>query len=844
MDGNEIKVLLLEDNDGDARLVQEVLEEARDAAYSVVCAGSLAEGLARLRAGQFDIVLIDLFLPDSMGLATLRSISAESPFAPRIVLTGLDDKAVALQALQEGAQDYLLKNQMEYATLPRAIGYAIERQRTYDTLKSLSLIDQLTGLYNRRGFITLAEQQQQAALRAGRRMFLLCIDIDSLKWINDSLGRQQGDLAVTDTAAVLQKTFRSSDILGRIGGDEFAALCIETEPGTEESFKARLKKSIDDYSGAHARSFSLSLSMGVAFCEPAPGFDIEALLAKADATMCESKRSAPGSGASDKSIHVLVVEDNPGDARLVREMLAESRSSEFVMQLARSLAEGRLFLADTSIDVVLLDLDLPDSWGSKTITELVKCAPTKPIVVLTGSSNEETGLETIKYGAQDYLVKGSFTPVTLERVINYAIERKNIGEELRKARAREVAVSTRIQQTLLLGSPPRDLPGIEIGAFTVPSQYVDGDFYDFIRYGDSCIDIIQGDVMGKGIPAALLGAAAKSYFLRAHSSLIYARGCAGLPSPEAIVDQVNRYIVDELMQLESFITLCYARLDAAARTLQFVDCGHTKTVHYSAAQGRCSLLDGVNMPLGFSREDVYKTTTVPFVQGDLFFFYSDGLTEARSPDGEFFGEERIMEIIERNARLPVDEINRMIFYAATAFVSAQVFSDDLTCVLVAIRDNEAEPCERHERLTTTSRLEELAAIRSFVNDFCLRRASPPLSAESTAALELAVNEAATNIMKHAYGGRPDCPVELEACDYCDYVLISLRHGGRSFNRSDVAAPHFDGTAEGGFGLFIIEQSVDIVRYSSDAHDRHKIVLKKYKNKQEGEEELWNCTVKL
>ena len=843
MDSNDIKVLLIEDNAGDARLIEEILAKAEGQPYSVTWAQSLTAGVVQLRVETFDVILIDLFLPDSKGLDTLRSISTESPFAPLIVLTGLDDKAVAMQALQEGAQDYLLKSQLENSTLPRAIGYAIERQRTYDTLKSLSLIDPLTGLYNRRGFVTISAQQQTLAMRTGKRIFLSFMDINQLKWINDSLGQRQGDLAITDTAAVLQKTFRSSDIIGRMGGDEFAVLCIETEPITDEIIKERLKKNIADYTMAHPRGFCLSLSMGIAFCDPVAGFDIEALLSQAEAVTNKSKGTAHVFEKSDKGIQVLMIEDNPGDARLVREMLGESRSAGFALQWAQSLAEGRLFLASRSIDVVLLDLDLPDSWGSKTITEVMKCAPTKPIVVLTGSTSEETGLEAIKYGAQDYLVKGSFTTVTLERIINFAIERKNIGEELRKAREREVAISSRIQQTLLLGSPPSDLPGIEFAAFTVPSQYVDGDFYDFIRYGNSFVDIIQGDVMGKGIPAALLGAAAKSYFLRAHSSLIYARGCAGLPSPDAIIDQVNRYIVDDLMKLESFITLCYARLDADARTLQFVDCGHTKTVHYCAAEGSCRLLDGVNMPLGFSREDVYKTTTVPFAQGDLFFFYSDGLTEARSPDGEFYGEERIMDIIVRNARLPVDEINRMIFYAAAAFVGSQNFSDDLTCVLVAIRDRNAEPHGETATLITTSALDELAGIRAFVAEFCTRWSSPPLADEPAAALQLAVNEAVTNIMKHAYGGRADGRIDIEACDYADHIDISLRHRGKDFRRSDVVLPNFDGTAEGGFGIFIIEQSVDDVRYSSDGKGNHEIVLKKYKTSKEGEDS-WNCTVKL
>jgi phosphoserine phosphatase RsbU/P len=546
---------------------------------------------------------------------------------------------------------------------------------------------------------------------------------------------------------------------------------------------------------------------------------------------------------SENALTVLLVEDNPGDARLVREMLGESRVAGFTILLAQSLAEAKMHMESPDIDVVLLDMGLPDSWGKETIIEIVKCLPEKPVVVLTGSHSEETGLEAIKYGAQDYLVKGSFTPGTLERVINYAIERKNIAEELRKARDREVSISSRIQQTLLLGTAPTDLPWVDFVAFTIPSQHVDGDFYDFIRYGDSCVDIIHGDVMGKGIPAALLGAAAKSYVLRAHNSLIYRHKCAELPSPEAIIAQVNDYIVDELMKLESFITLCYARLDATAGTLQFVDCGHTKTIHYRAADKSCCLLDGTNMPLGFSCDDEYQAVTVMFAPGDLFFFYSDGLSEARSPDGGFFGEQRIMDIIAANACESAEELARMVFYAVSAFTGTQVFTDDMTCVLAAIRERSPESQGAGVRLKTTSDVGELAGIREFTGDICARLTSPPLSSDETAALQLAVNEAATNIMKHAYGGRTDGWIEIRVFDTAAQLTITLRHQGSGFDRDAVPAPYFDGTSEGGFGLFIIEQCVDEVSYTTETSGVHVITLTKHKPQQEGDDS-WNFTAKM
>jgi anti-sigma regulatory factor (Ser/Thr protein kinase) len=131
-------------------------------------------------------------------------------------------------------------------------------------------------------------------------------------------------------------------------------------------------------------------------------------------------------------------------------------------------------------------------------------------------------------------------------------------------------------------------------------------------------------------------------------------------------------------------------------------------------------------------------------------------------------------------------------------------------------------------MVTTSALEELARIRAFVAGFCSRRASPPLDGESVAALELAVNEAAVNVMKHAYAGRPDGRIDLEARDHGDRVVIRLFHRGKGFRRSDVAPPTFDLTADGGFGIYIIEQSVDEVRYGTDDHGNREIVLTKFK----------------
>lgn len=129
--GDSINILLIEDNPGDARLIQEMLGEARPASFSVERVDRLASGIDHLqRNHEFDVVLTDLGLPDSQGWDTFAQVRATVPDVPIIVLTGLDDESTALKAIAEGAQDYLVKGQVQGYLLPRAIRYAIERKRS------------------------------------------------------------------------------------------------------------------------------------------------------------------------------------------------------------------------------------------------------------------------------------------------------------------------------------------------------------------------------------------------------------------------------------------------------------------------------------------------------------------------------------------------------------------------------------------------------------------------------------------------------------------------------------------------------------------------------------------
>jgi len=164
------------------------------------------------------------------------------------------------------------------------------RKQMEETLRALALVDDLTGLYNRRGFFTLGQQQLKTADRAKMRMALLFADFDGLKQINDALGHSEGDRALSETADVLRETFRESDIIARIGGDEFVVLAIETNGAPAEIIATRLQENLEAINAREGRRYKLSLSMGIAHYDPARPCSIDDLLAQADRAMYEQKR--------------------------------------------------------------------------------------------------------------------------------------------------------------------------------------------------------------------------------------------------------------------------------------------------------------------------------------------------------------------------------------------------------------------------------------------------------------------------------------------------------------------------------------------------------------------------
>jgi diguanylate cyclase (GGDEF)-like protein len=208
--------------------------------------------------------------------------AADSEFGQ--ILQEVDEIAALLKSDQPDTQT------MRVATHPAVWG-AVKQALLDRELRYLALTDDLTCLYNRRGFFAAATQQLKLAQRNSQSLLLLFCDVDDLKSINDTYGHREGDLALVRTADALEQSFRGSDILSRLGGDEFVVLVSETSNQTQEVVLRRLEKNLRKSSATESR-YELSVCVGVARFDPKRAITLGELMVQADKAMYEKKRTA------------------------------------------------------------------------------------------------------------------------------------------------------------------------------------------------------------------------------------------------------------------------------------------------------------------------------------------------------------------------------------------------------------------------------------------------------------------------------------------------------------------------------------------------------------------------
>jgi diguanylate cyclase (GGDEF)-like protein len=291
-----LHILLVEDSAADADILGEMLREVFPTGVAVTHVESIADAVECSRNTPTDLVLLDLSLPDSFGLSTVVRACREMGEAPIVVLTGMESPATGVRAIEAGAQDYLIKGRIDHDLLGRTLRFAVVRHSKQEDLRTTSLMDELTGLYNRRGFFTLMEQYRQSEETAASPFLILFADLDGLKQINDTLGHQEGDCALKEAAAVLKKTFRSTDLLARYGGDEFLVAVLDANLDSFEIFQSRLERNLLARNSGADRRYQLQISLGAVQYDPKEERSLEELIHAADVEMYKRKHRTVSPG--------------------------------------------------------------------------------------------------------------------------------------------------------------------------------------------------------------------------------------------------------------------------------------------------------------------------------------------------------------------------------------------------------------------------------------------------------------------------------------------------------------------------------------------------------------------
>ena len=291
-----LRVLLVEDNPDDVHLITEMLR-SDTSSFEVEKAERLSQALKLLDSASFDIVLLDLYLPDVQGMATVTKALDLGLTVPVVVITGNDSEDLALEAVRAGAQDYLVKDDLDGRTLARTLWHAIERQQLVMALKAahervshLATHDSLTGLPNRQLFFDLLDHSVSWAQRYNESLAVLFIDMDNFKVYNDLHGHAAGDQLLGVAGRAIPNAVRRTDTVARLGGDEFTVILPHTAQVQDVARVAEhIVRAIKESAEFESKRIEPTVSIGVALY-PIDGEDASTLVRNADMAMYAIKR--------------------------------------------------------------------------------------------------------------------------------------------------------------------------------------------------------------------------------------------------------------------------------------------------------------------------------------------------------------------------------------------------------------------------------------------------------------------------------------------------------------------------------------------------------------------------
>lgn len=473
----------------------------------------------------------------------------------------------------------------------------------------------------------------------------------------------------------------------------------------------------------------------------------------------------PDAEQADRPTRVLLVEDDPAYAELVRRLLADALYGRLELVHVQRLADARERLREGPADCVLLDLGLPDAQGLEAVLQVRDAAPDVPIVVLSGQDDEAIALRAVQEGAQDYLSKARIDHEGIGRAIRYSIERKRAeGERARRlreqaARAQAEAIAETLQRSFLPERLP-EFPGVSLAARYIPGTAgveVGGDWYDVFVLTGGHLGVAMGDVVGRGVGAAsLMGQlrnALRAYAFEGHE-------------PAAVAERLNRLV--QSLNPGQIATVVYLVLEPDTRTVRFTSAGHLPPLLVAPDGAAAFLETGGSPPLGAAAYVPYRESHVTLEPGSTLVVYTDGLVERR--------EEALDEGLERLRRTAAGEPGdpgdpeALCDRVVGELLGDGPAADD--AALLVVRD--VPLLDERLQLRLPAEPEALSSLRRTLARW-LNEAEA--GAEESYDLTVACGEACANAIEHAYPPG-DAEFEVELAREDGEVTVTVRDFGR------------------------------------------------------------------
>jgi serine phosphatase RsbU (regulator of sigma subunit) len=392
--------------------------------------------------------------------------------------------------------------------------------------------------------------------------------------------------------------------------------------------------------------------------------------------------------------NILFVEDDEELAIALEAGFGDEDTSDFVIEQASTLEGAITLLGSGRIDIVLLDLNLPDSRGLETFSKIQRVAPELPIIILSGLADEILAIESVRAGAQDYFVKGSMSVHVLVRAVRYALERKHLQRQLadyayqlrlrNEVMEAELKIARDIQRAYLpLGEAdfPRqhatDSAVLHVHSRFLPAAELGGDFFDILEVSETRIGIFICDVMGHGVSAGLVAGILRGLIEEARPDA---------DDAGAFLTDLNRGMRAVLCHTDGpiFATAFYAVADLEAEKLCYASAGHPAPLFYDQRTGGVELLvpaPGIAGPaLGLFENVIYEESGRSLCPDDLLILYTDGLSDLTSPNGTTFGNHRLYHAVRQYCQAAIPELFDALLADAQAFSGRDDFEDDV-CIL-------------------------------------------------------------------------------------------------------------------------------------------------------------------